>query len=400
MARGGNMIVTLVAQTKKFQDGLKSAGDRARGFGAVVGGAMNMALGALGMLAGALVFFLPNFIKMGEEARKSELRLSNIAKQMNLFGESTEAVTGRISKYAEELSFATGVDDEMIRSAQAVMLTFKNLAKSADEVGGPFDRATQASLDLAAAGFGSVEENAVRLGKALQDPIKGITALTRVGVTLTDEQKANIEALMAQNDLLGAQSIILEAIETQVGGTAEATASATDKMNAKFESVVEGLSVALLPAIDTIATQMMDWLNSVEGQTAIQDLTDQMVAFGEWVASPEGKEAIDGLVTTITLLAQEMGNAAGKIKILADWAKSAAQWMDSLNQSIINFGGGGILGELLLNLTPRNGGNTGGTGGYRGQNGTTVNVTGLTPSSSIARTVSSAVNTANRQGVR
>jgi len=111
----GNMIVTLVAQTKKFQDGLSDAGKRAQMFGKVVGGAMNLALGALGLLAGAIIMFLPNFIKMGEEARKSELRLGNIAKQMGLFGENTDKVTKRMSKYAETLSFATGVDDELIR---------------------------------------------------------------------------------------------------------------------------------------------------------------------------------------------------------------------------------------------------------------------------------------------
>jgi hypothetical protein len=384
------MIVTLVAQTKKFQDGLTEAGKRARGFGAVVGSAMNMAMGALGMLAGALVFFLPNFIKMGEEARKSELRLSNIAKQMNLFGDSTEAVTGRISKYAEELSFATGVDDEMIRSAQAVMLTFKNLAKSADEVGGPFDRATQASLDLAAAGFGGVEENAVRLGKALQDPIKGITALTRVGVTLTDEQKANIEALMAQNDLLGAQSIILEAIETQVGGTAEATASATDKMGAKFESIAEGLSMALLPAVDTIATEMLDWLNSIEGQKAIDELTAQFVAFGDWVASPEGRQAIEDLGATVKALTDFVLGAAGAVSDLINWWNEllGIDTSDAPSTSGLdrNFGQNGNNRTFVPN------------NGNRGN--TTVNVTGITPSSTTARTITAAVNTANRQGVR
>jgi hypothetical protein len=277
----------------------------------------------------------------------------------------------------------------MIRSAQAVMLTFKNLAKSADQVGGPFDRATQASLDLAAAGFGGVEENAVRLGKALQDPIKGVTALTRVGVTLTDEQKRNIEALMAQNNLLGAQSIILEAIETQVGGTAEATASATDKMGAKFESIAEGLSMALLPAVDTIATEMMDWLDSVEGQKAIQDMTDQFVAFGEWVASPDGKKAIQDIGFVIGELANFIRDTAGAISDLIDlWN----EWLgiDTSDSGLDrNFGQTGNNQTYLPN-----------TGGRTSTGNTTVNVTGITPSSTTARTVTAAVNTANRQGVR
>jgi len=394
MAKSGNMIVTLVAQTKKFQDGLQDAGKRAKTFGSVMGSAMNVALGALGLLASAIFMFLPNFIKMGEESRKAELRLQNIAKQMGLFGDATDKVAGRISNYAEELSFATGVDDEMIRSAQAVMLTFANLAKSADQVGGPFDRATQASIDLAAAGFGSVEENAVRLGKALQDPIAGITALTRVGVTLTDEQKANIETLMAQNDLLGAQAIILGAIETQVGGTAEATASATDKMNAKFESIIEGLAEGLLPAIDTIATEMLDWLNSVEGQKAIQDLTDQFVAFGEWVASPDGRQAIEDLGATVAALTGFVVGAVGAVKDLVDW------WAKLLGIDTADAPTSGV--NRTFN---QNGVNTGPTyqnspSGRIGGSVVTVNVNGITPAATTARTVTAAVNNARRTGVR
>ena len=332
MARGGNMIVTVVAQTKKFQQGLKDAGGMAQGFGKIVGGAMNMALGALGLLAGAIVMFLPNFIKMGEEARKSELRLGNIAKQMGLFGNNTDKVTKRLSKYAEEISFATGVDDELIRSAQAVMLTFKELGDSADDIGGPFDRATKAAVDLAAAGFGEVESNAVQLGKALQDPITGLTALRRAGVTFTDAQREQIQVLVDSNKLLEAQDLILDAIETQVGGTAEAIASSTDKMNARFESVVEELSLALLPAVDEISEAMIDWLDSVEGKKAIKQLTDELVAFGDWMTSPDGKQAVDDLVGSLKIMADVLKTITD---FLGDVAGAWQEFIDTTKQKVI-----------------------------------------------------------------
>lgn len=332
MARGGNMIVTVVAQTKKFQQGLKDAGGMAQGFGKIVGGAMNMALGALGLLAGAIVMFLPNFIKMGEEARKSELRLGNIAEQMGLFGDNTAKVTKRLSKYAEEISFATGVDDELIRSAQAVMLTFKELGDSADDIGGPFDRATKAAVDLAAAGFGEVETNAVQLGKALQDPITGLTALRRAGVTFTDAQREQIQVLVDSNKLLEAQDLILDAIETQVGGTAEAIASSTDKMNARFESVVEELSLALLPAVDEISEAMIDWLDSVEGKKAIKQLTDELVAFGDWMTSPDGKQAVDDLVGSLKIMADVLKTITD---FLGDVAGAWQEFIDTTKQKVI-----------------------------------------------------------------
>jgi 2C-methyl-D-erythritol 2,4-cyclodiphosphate synthase len=394
MARGGNMIVTVVAQTKKFQQGLKDAGGMAQGFGKIVGGAMNMALGALGLLAGAIVMFLPNFIKMGEEARKSELRLGNIAKQMGLFGNNTDKVTKRISKYAEEISFATGVDDELIRSAQAIMLTFKELGDSADDIGGPFDRATKAAVDLAAAGFGEVESNAVQLGKALQDPITGLTALRKAGVTFTDAQREQIQALVDSNKLLEAQDLILDAIETQVGGTAEAIASSTDKMNARFESVVEELSLALLPAVDEISEAMIDWLDSVEGKEAIKKLTDELINFGEWIASPDGKQAIDDLVYSLKIMADTLSALVGFITAAADgWQ----ELVDTTRQKVVL-----PIMERFGAYTPPGTRSTNGAypGAAPAQGQITVNVNGVVSGPATSRTVLDAVKEANRLGQR
>lgn len=391
MASRGNMIVTLVAQTKNFSDGLKRAGDSAVGFGKIVGGAMNLAFGAIVAVVGAIVMFLPNFIKMGEEARKSELRLGNVAKQMGLFGDETDKVTGRISKYAETLSFLTGVDDELTRENQAVLLTFSELAKSANKVGGPFDRATKALLDLEAAGK---DLKAVQLGKALQDPLNNMTALRKAGILLTEEQQKQIESFMKANDVIGAQDVLLKAIESQVGGTAEAIASSTDKMSAKFESVVEELSLALLPAVDEISEAMIDWLDSVEGKKAIKDLTDELVAFGDWITSPDGKKAVDDLVESLGFMADVLSNITGFLKGVADaWQ----EFIDVTQQKIIvplyeDYGIGPNPNPTTPGLPP-----VADRGGARS---VTVNVNGVVSGPATARTVLDAVKEANRLGQR
>ncbi|MEL0029026.1 MAG: hypothetical protein VW625_10300, partial [Perlucidibaca sp.] len=108
---------------------------------------------------------------------------------------------------AEDLGMATGMSPTDLKQAQATLLTFSEIAESADVAGGAFDRATQAAADLAAAGFGSAETNAVSLGRALQDPLRGLSALGRQGVTFTQEQQDLIESLVETNDMLGAQDI-------------------------------------------------------------------------------------------------------------------------------------------------------------------------------------------------
>jgi hypothetical protein len=109
---------------------------------------------------------------------------------------------------------------------------------------------------MAAAGFGSAEGNAVQLGKALQNPIKGITALAKSGVDFTEQEKEKIKALTESGNLLAAQEIILKAVEGQVGGTAAASASSFDKMKFALAGVSDTFGDMLLPVIDAIAPKL------------------------------------------------------------------------------------------------------------------------------------------------
>jgi hypothetical protein len=110
-----------------------------------------------------------------------------------------------------------------------------------------------AAIDMAAAGFGSAEGNAVALGKALEDPIKGITALGKSGVTFTEQEKEKIKTLVESNKMLEAQEIVLSAIEKQVGGTAEASASSFDKMKFALGGISDTFGELVLPYIDRFA---------------------------------------------------------------------------------------------------------------------------------------------------
>jgi hypothetical protein len=207
-----------------------------------------------GAFAGAAVIgFTKSLIDAAEEGARARARIDQIASSMGEFGDNVAGVTDRIAAYADVTARSTGVDDDAIMAAQAKLLTFRNLTITADEVGGAFDRATMAAIDLAAAGFGSAESNAVQLGKALQDPIKGLTALARAGVTFTEAEKERIRTLVESNKIGEAQVLVLDAIEQQVGGTAAATATASDKMRVSFDQAAEGLGQALLPAMDMLA---------------------------------------------------------------------------------------------------------------------------------------------------
>ena len=182
-----------------------------------------------------------------EELASSQAALGQVLGQMGV-GDATE----RVAALADELERTLGVDEKLIMQVQTSLGTFGELAKDADNAGGAFDRATMAALDLAAAGFGSAEGNAIQLGKALNDPIKGLAALTKSGVTFTDVEKDKIATLVKSGKTLEAQELILAAIEGQVGGTAEATADSSAKMKLGFEDLKETIGMALLPIFDAM----------------------------------------------------------------------------------------------------------------------------------------------------
>jgi hypothetical protein len=212
-------------------------------------------------VVGALGAAGKSALAAGEEVNSANNRIGQIAKSMDLFGDSTDYVQKRLVKMAEAQGVELGISNLTIKATQAKLLTFRKLAKTANVTGGAFDRANKAALDMAAAGFGSAEGNAVQLGKALEDPIKGVTALAKSGVTFNDVEKEKIRNLTESGKLLEAQEIILKAVEQQVGGTAAATADDSARMKEGFAQVSQALGMTLLPILEAVTPVMLGIAN-------------------------------------------------------------------------------------------------------------------------------------------
>jgi hypothetical protein len=280
---------------KKAKSGFSSLSKSIKGTVAALG----IGLGVAGIVRG-----FSSVLAAAEKVQQSNKRLEQVAKSMNLFGSATKATTDRLKDYADSLERSTGVEAETIKLVQAKLLTFRELGNSAKTVGGQFDQATLAALNLAAAGFGTAESNAVQLGKALQDPVKGINALARAGVTFTAEEKNKIKTLVESNRILDAQKLILGALETQVGGVAASTATATDRMRNAFGQVEDAIGLALLPAVENLSA----YFASTQGQKTLEKFAENL---GEIAVS------ISDLAQTIV--------QSGVIDKLADFVEIAAK---------------------------------------------------------------------------
>jgi len=259
------------------QSGMARAGDDADRAGSSIGSRFGTALktaAVVGVTAAAagVVAFGVSSVKAAEESQVATARLTQVFASM---GDETGKAAQAAMDYASALSAQIGVEDETIMAAQAKLATFGAVSNEVARQEGIFDRATAAAADLAAAGFGDMAGNAVQLGKALQDPEKGLSALARSGVTFTDAQKDMITKMVESGDQLGAQKMILGAIESQVQGTAEATATASQKMGIAWGEAQEAVGALLLPIVEKLANFMTT--------TVIPAFNDFVPVLGEWM---------------------------------------------------------------------------------------------------------------------
>lgn len=269
-----------VAAAKAGEGASKSFGTR------FASGIRRFALGAsvgLGLAGVAAVKFGKSFIDAAEESRKIGAQTNAVIKSTGQVAGISAAGVGRL---AEQLSKKTGIDDELIQSGANVLLTFTKVRDEAGRGNDVFSQGVTVANDMSVALGQDMQSSVIQVGKALNDPIKGITALQRVGVSFTAQQRSQIEAMVASGDTLGAQKVILRELNTEFGGSAAAQASASDKLGVAWGNIAETLGGFLLPLVDKFA----NWLNSalpvaVEiGRAAFDRVRGAAESIGNWWA--------------------------------------------------------------------------------------------------------------------
>jgi hypothetical protein len=171
-------------------------------------------------------------------------------------GNAANVSVDGLNALASSIQGYSGQTDDSIVKSEQLLLTFTNIKNDTpDKI---FDQATVASANMAAKMGGEASDSAVLLGKALNDPVKGITALTRVGVTFTDGQKASIKAMQDSGDTAGAQKIILAELSTEFGGAAEAAGNSLPGMLQRGQRAFEDLSQTVMTAILPIVTPAIE----------------------------------------------------------------------------------------------------------------------------------------------
>jgi hypothetical protein len=299
MAADLSIIIKAVDQASGTINGVqRELGGLEKGagkLGGILKGGLMVGAGAAIAGIGALGAVLATSVDAASEAE-------DIGAQLNAVLKSTGGVAGvtadAINDHALALSEVTRFEDDAIVSAQSLLLTFTKVGKDV------FPDATEATLDMAQAMKMDLKSASMLVGKALNDPIKGMTALTRSGIQFTEQQKETIAAMVEMGDTVGAQRIILAELETQLGGSAEAAgktmAGQMDILKNSIGNVKEEIGGALIPILGNligwIGPKMVTGLGKFSDwfRTSVTDIQSFITKAGK------AKDIIGGIVQDVT----------------------------------------------------------------------------------------------------
>ncbi len=194
--------------------------------------------------------------------------------QINNMGAAAKTAFGSATKFAEDYGKQIGRDDDDILKVINKLSTFPAAFGKGTLGAEGMRRATKAAFDLEAAGVGTAEGNIIGLGKALDNPIKGLTALSKSGVSFTEQQKEQITNYVEQGKLAEAQKVLLKGIETNAKGAAKQQADGLDRAKVALDGFAEGIATAALPYLDKFGNWFAD-----KGIPAIERTVDAIGSF-------------------------------------------------------------------------------------------------------------------------
>jgi len=220
-------------------------------------------------------------------------------------GSAAGRTIGQLNAHAAALQSVTKFGDEATNAMQGILLTFTAIQ------GETFDKATVATMDLATAMGTDLKAAALQVGKALNDPVLGMTALSRSGIQFTEAQKDVVKAMVATNDIAGAQGIILGELEKQFGGSAAAARDTLGGALAALGNSFGDLFELSGPATETLRASIDRLIGSITDPrfvAAIQGIGAALFGMAEI-----GINALSGLAGVFSFVGENIDAVSGII---------------------------------------------------------------------------------------
>ena len=298
----------------------------------------------IGIGAGALAAGIGLQVRAGVDSLVELERVENLtAAALKSTGNTAKQSVEGIRARSEAMENMTGVDDKVLQNAQNLLLTFPEIGKQA------FEPTLEAAVNLNAAlggGDEGLQGVLLQVAKAVNDPIRGMTALRRSGVSFTKEQQDQVKEMVEANDLMGAQAIVLGVLEKQFGGAAEAANQGAGRAQRRWTDAVEDIQKALatgfLPFIEKASGKIQEMVSNPAFMAGVEE-------FGEAIAG--ALEAGIDFASSVPwdAVGAALQTAGAGARMAMDAFLSAPAWLQTaiLTGWGLNKLTGGALGSLV-----------------------------------------------------
>lgn len=280
MGRAGGVVDDFASRTRNVGNGM-----------------MLMGAGLTAGVTAPLIAFAGSSVRAFADAEQGAAQTEAALTSMgNASGRSFDQLVASAERFQDTLAVDA---DEVLQKVTANMLTFGNVA------GEQFDRAQLAALNLSRRMGGDMQQAALMVGKALNDPIQGLTAMRRVGIQFTQQQQDQIKAMVAVGDAAGAQAIMLTELERQFGGAAAAYAETA-------AGQAEATQLALGDVQETFGAMVAE-----VGLPFLTMLRDLLKGFLD--LDPGMQKVIIGGVALLAALGPILGVLGALLTVIAGW---------------------------------------------------------------------------------
>lgn len=236
--------------------------------------------GAMGLAFGSyqVIGFMKDSIALVQ-------RENEVIGKLNATLESTKFAAGMTSKelidLAQNLEEINNFkfDDKDIIEAEGLLLTFKKINKEV------FPETMQLAMDLSVRFEQNLTSSIKMIGKAMEDPVRGLTAMRKAGIQFTEQQEEQIKAFIKVNDLMSAQKIILAELSTQVSGSAAASVDEYTLRVNRLGEAWEDVMLTTGKALTYFATDVYDFWDTI-----IRSIGDKIGKLNKFLGLPSDQE--------------------------------------------------------------------------------------------------------------
>lgn len=295
------LLVAIKADTTALEKSLGSVNDKVEKSGGFFKNAASSMLGFIGAqvgiesVAGAFDLVkdsVQDFVGVATQSQQ-------VTAQMDAALKSTKGSSGQTAEsmeaLAEKLSKTTTFSKDTTLAAETLALRFGNIG------GTIFPQVIVQSQNLSAR-MGIDLNSALKIvGKATDDPAKGMALLAKYTGQLPAAVQASIKALEAHGKTSQAQALLLSALAGKFGDAATAAGSTfagkLDILKNSFEELKIKIGTAIIPILSSLLTN----IEPVVTQVGI--FVPKLIDFGEAVASNGVLQVgLTGIVGSIGLL--------------------------------------------------------------------------------------------------